>query len=219
MAEQIPALLPDRSNKPGTKSASAHTHRAPAEARMDPGARAVPIPASGTGTLAPLNSTNISSLLQWHLQNNLPLFLLQGQGMGPAIIAADAISIAMSLQQAMFKGQPRETSQGSSGYETTLQMGKQKPTPLQITGRKHNCHKELGMRYSSKGMLQPIQSRGDGCQLSPGACVEAQWPTPSTAHPSGLGAHTQNPKKGPVHEVLQPQCRQPDIQRTGCTSR
>lgn len=64
VAEQIPALLLDRSNKPGTKSVAARTHHAPAEAYTDPGARAVPISATNsTRTLAPLDGTNITSLL------------------------------------------------------------------------------------------------------------------------------------------------------------
>lgn len=39
LAEQMPALLLDRSNKAGTKTAAAHARHAPGKACMDPGAR------------------------------------------------------------------------------------------------------------------------------------------------------------------------------------
>lgn len=39
LAEQIPALLSDRANNPGTKTVAALALRAPAEAHTDPGGR------------------------------------------------------------------------------------------------------------------------------------------------------------------------------------
>lgn len=81
--------------------------------------------------------------------------------MGLIIIAEDAILIAMSLKQGMFKGQPRQTSQGSLGYEAAwytrlFPKGENKSLPLCKSGKESTTAKELGMRYSSKCMSQPI---------------------------------------------------------------
>lgn len=89
--------------------------------------------------------------------------------MGLIIIAEDAILIAMSLKQGMFKGQPRQISQGSLEYEAAPQTwytrlfpkGENKSLPLCKSGKESTTAKELGMRYSSKCMSQPIQNRVD----------------------------------------------------------
>lgn len=57
------------------------------------------------------------------------------------IIAEDTIYIAMSLKQGMFKGQPRQTSQGSSkgapgDNEAALQRRKMKAYPFANQGKK-----------------------------------------------------------------------------------
>lgn len=134
MAGQIPALLLDRSNKPGTKS-------------LWPRTLAVPLPRHAQ-TQEQQMCQSPQQMAARHLfplmapQTSHPCFSgtseiichCSCQGTGPAIIAEDAVCTAMSLTQGMFKGQPRQTSQGSSkgalGDTRPLYGGENKRLPL-----------------------------------------------------------------------------------------
>lgn len=122
LAEQIPALLLDRSNKPGTKTAAAHARRAPAEACTDPGAR----------TLEEMALAHLGGNLA-HQLPSFPTAFTTGAKYGAVAVAGDATSMAVSFKHGMLKGQPRETSPLKDSWGCKAE-GKTKAHPFAYHG-------------------------------------------------------------------------------------